>query len=86
MTCEKITYYTRKSAFEACNAISKKGKQSLNVYECYLCGHFHLATHGKSRSKKDIKRLRAAVKYPIDINSINYKVPEVKRKKRKKIA
>jgi len=86
VTCEKVTYYTRKSAFEACKGISQKGRQSFQVYECDNCGHFHLATHGKSRSKKDIRRLKAALKYPIDIHSIIYKVPEVKRKKRKKTA
>lgn len=56
MTCEKEGYLTHALAREAAAHICARDGVSLRVYGCDVCDLYHLATNGKRKRMKTIRR------------------------------
>lgn len=80
--CDKVGYHTKSLAKNANTGISSKGHDSMKVYKCKRCGLFHLATSGKSKTKKTLWMKHP--KYPLKIEDIHYHIDEKIKKRRKR--
>lgn len=58
MTCNKAAFATRRAAKAEADLIARRKAGRLRIYQCQLCGQFHLTSWSKRQERERRRDLR----------------------------